>query len=152
MTPAGSVTMTTPYGSGEPPFDLCALAVAAGATYVARAATPNITQMDRAIQKGLEHKGFGVVEILSQCPTHFGRYALGSGSPAKTLDWIRGICVPKAKADALPPEELRGKLVIGEFVSVSRPVFKGSTFPKSESESENENESESENENGGHRS
>ncbi|GHV37245.1 2-oxoglutarate synthase [Synergistales bacterium] len=132
MTPAGSVTMTTPYGSGEPPFDLCALAVAAGATYVARAATPYIPQMDNAIQKGLEHEGFGVVEVLSQCPTHFGRYALGSGSPAKTLDWIRGVCVSKAKADTLSPEELRGKLVTGEFVSVSRPVFKGSTFLKDE--------------------
>lgn len=128
MTPPGSVTMTTPYGSGEPPFDLCALAVAAGATYVARAATPYIPQMDQAIEKGLQHTGFGVVEVLSQCPTHFGRYALGSGAPEKTLEWIKSVCVPRAKADTMTPEQLEGKLVRGEFVHRSRPVFQGSTF------------------------
>lgn len=133
MTPAGAVTMTTPWGSGEPPFDMCALAQAAGATYVARTATPDIGQMDRMIKKGLSHSGFGVVEVLSQCPTHFGRYALGSGSPAKLLDWIRGICVPKDLADAMSPEELKGKLVTGEFVDVVRPVFRGSSFVADES-------------------
>jgi 2-oxoglutarate ferredoxin oxidoreductase subunit beta len=134
MTPPGSITMTTPYGNGEPPFDLCALALAAGATYVARTATPFIATMDQLIQKGLEHEGFGVVEVLSQCPTHFGRYALGSGSPEKTLDWIRGICVPKSQADSMTPEELEGKLVTGEFIRVSRPIFRGSTFIKESSE------------------
>jgi 2-oxoglutarate ferredoxin oxidoreductase subunit beta len=128
MTPPGSVTMTTPYGSGEPPFDLCALAVAAGATYVARTATSRIPQMDQAIKKGLGHSGFGVVEVLSQCPTHFGRYALGSGSPAKLFDWIEDICVPMDKANSMTPQQLEGKLVTGEFVHKSRPIFKGSTF------------------------
>ena len=130
MTPPGTVTMTTPYGSGEAPFDMCALALAAGATYVARAATSDIAQMDQLVKKGLEHKGFGVVEILSQCPTHFGRYALGSGSPEVNLGWIRELCLPKGKADAMSPEELEGKFVTGEFVRLSRPVFRGSTFIK----------------------
>ena len=128
MTPPGSVTMTTPYGSGEPPFDMCSLAVAAGATYVARTATPFIPQMDQALKKGLEHKGFGVVEVLSQCPTHFGRYAMGSGSPEKLLDWIKGISVQKSKAEKMTAEELYGKLVLGEFVHSSRPIFAGSSF------------------------
>jgi 2-oxoglutarate ferredoxin oxidoreductase subunit beta len=128
MTPPGSVTMTTPYGSGEPPFDLCALAVAAGATYVARTATSRIPQMDLAIEKGLKHSGFGVVEVLSQCPTHFGRYALGSASPAKLLDWIEGICVSRERANSMTSEQIEGKLLTGEFVHKSRPIFKGSTF------------------------
>ena len=89
MTPSGSVTMTTPYGSSEPPFDLCAMAVTAGASYVARTLTSNPAQMTSFIKTALDHKGFSVVEILSQCPTHFGRYALGSGSPKKLLDWIK---------------------------------------------------------------
>jgi 2-oxoglutarate ferredoxin oxidoreductase subunit beta len=84
--------------------------------------------MDQLIQKGLEHKGFGVVEILSQCPTHFGRYALRSGSPQKNLDWIRELCVPKANAESMMPEELEGKMVTGVFSCSSRPVFRGSTF------------------------
>jgi len=128
MTPPGSLTMTTPYGSGEAPFDMCALAVAAGASYVARTATTFISQMDQAIQKGLEHKGFGVIEVLSQCPTHFGRYALGSGNPEKNLDWIRELCVSKNQSSSMTPEELGRKMITGEFICVSRPIFKGSTF------------------------
>jgi len=107
---------------------MCALAVAAGATYVARTATSAIAQMDQMIKKGLEHKGFGVVEILSQCPTHFGRYALGSGNPEKNLGWIRDICVSKKQSESMAPEELGRKIVTGEFICVSRPAFKGSTF------------------------
>jgi 2-oxoglutarate ferredoxin oxidoreductase subunit beta len=85
--------------------------------------------MDRLVKKGLEHKGFGVVEILSQCPTHFGRYALGSGSPEKLLAWIEGICVQKPeKAETGTAGETRGKLPLGEFVHATRPVFRGSTF------------------------
>jgi 2-oxoglutarate ferredoxin oxidoreductase subunit beta len=130
MTPPGSITMTTPYGSGEAPFDMCALAAAAGATFVARAATTAIPQMDNLMKKGLRHKGFGVIEILSQCPTHFGRYALGSGEPIKNVDWIRELCVTKSQSETMTQKELEGKLVTGEFVCVSRPVFKGSTFIK----------------------
>ncbi len=35
-TPEGSITSTSPYGHVEPAFDLCALAQAAGASFVAR--------------------------------------------------------------------------------------------------------------------
>lgn len=116
MTPENTVTMTTPYGSGEHPFDLCKLVEAAGATYVARGATSAIPQMDVIIKKGLQHKGFGVIEILSQCPTHYGRYALGSGKPEVMLDWIK--------------EQTKEKYKIGEFVNTSRPIFMGSTVYK----------------------
>ncbi len=127
MTPSGSVTMTTPYGSSEPPFDLCAMAVTAGATYVARTLTSNPSQMTSFIKTALDHKGFSVVEILSQCPTHFGRYALGSGSPKKLLDWIKEHTVPVTAVDKMKPEELEGKYRTGEFVKTMRPIFRGST-------------------------
>ena len=128
MTPDGSVTMTTPYGSSEPPFDMCALAVTAGATYVSRTLTSNPAQMTTYIKAALNHKGFSVVEILSQCPTHFGRYALGSGSPKNLVEWIKNRTIPLSAADKLPPEETAGKYRLGEFVNIERPVFRGSTL------------------------
>lgn len=128
MTPDGSVTMTTPYGSSEPPFDMCALAVTAGATYVSRTLTSNPAQMTTFIKAALDHKGFSVVEILSQCPTHFGRYALGSGSPKNLVEWIKNRSVPLSAVEKLPPEETAGKYRLGEFVNVERPVFRGSTL------------------------
>jgi len=64
---------TAPYLTIDPGFDVVELAKAAGATFVARATTYHIQQMTDIIQQAILHKGFSVVEILSQCPTYFGR-------------------------------------------------------------------------------
>jgi len=64
---------TAPYLTIDPSFDVVELAKAAGATFVARTTTYHIQQMTDIIQQAVVHKGFSVVEILSQCPTYFGR-------------------------------------------------------------------------------
>ena len=126
-TPTQLVTMTTPYGNAEPVFDVCKLVVAAGATYVARTTTNKPMQAVNQIKSALQHKGFSLVEIISQCPTHFGRYALKSGSPKKLLDWIEEKSVTIAKAEKLSEEEKVGKFVLGEFINVDRPIYNGSS-------------------------
>jgi 2-oxoglutarate ferredoxin oxidoreductase subunit beta len=79
-TPVGSRSAMTPDGSIEPAFDACRLAIAAGATYVARGMTASPLGLDGLISRALEHRGFSFVEILSDCPEYFGRYnALGRG-------------------------------------------------------------------------
>ncbi|MEA4877653.1 hypothetical protein SDC9_93346 [bioreactor metagenome] len=127
MTPPAAITMTTPYGSGEPPFDLCKVAEAAGASYVARAATPFQPLMNKLMKVALLHEGFSVLEILSQCPTHFGRYALNTGQPQKVFDWVRSICVTSKQTESMSSEELKGKTILGEFVNKKRPIFEGSS-------------------------
>ncbi len=94
---------------------------------MARALTSNPAQMTTFLKNALDHKGFSVVEILSQCPTHFGRYALGSGSPKNLVEWIKNRSVAASAAEKLPPEDTAGKYLLGEFVNVERPVFRGST-------------------------
>lgn len=126
-TPDKFVTMTTPYGSGEPSFDICELVLAAGATHVSRTTTSKGPQVVRAIKKALQHKGFSLVEIISQCPTHFGRYALGSGKPEVNIDFIDSRTVTVAEAKNMTKEELRHKFVIGEFIDVQKPIFAGSS-------------------------
>jgi 2-oxoglutarate ferredoxin oxidoreductase subunit beta len=64
---------TAPFLTIDPSFDVVELAKAAGATFVARTTTYHIQQMSDIIQQAILHKGFSVVEILSQCPTYFGR-------------------------------------------------------------------------------
>lgn len=127
-TPLKSTTMTTPYGSGEPPFDLCELAITAGATYVSRWATSYPVQTIRAIKDAFNHRGFSVLEIISQCPTHFGRYVLSSGDPQVSVDWIKNRSILKKKADKLSEEDKADRLILGEFVKKERPVFVGSTI------------------------
>jgi 2-oxoglutarate ferredoxin oxidoreductase subunit beta len=120
-------TSTTPYGNQEPPFDLCKLAEAAGATYVARWNTSQPRQSIRAIKKAMEHKGFALVEIVAQCPTYFGRRAIGSGEPVDGVLWIKDRSVAQRDAVNLSAEELEGRFVVGTFVEKSLPVFEGSS-------------------------
>ena len=49
------------------------LAKAAGVTFVARTTTYHVQQIADILQEAIPHKGFSVVEIMSQCPTYFGR-------------------------------------------------------------------------------
>ncbi len=64
---------TAPYLTIDPSFDVVKLAKAAGATFVARTTTYHIQQVTDIIGKAILHEGFSVVEVLSQCPTYFGR-------------------------------------------------------------------------------
>ncbi|MEE9120394.1 MAG: 2-oxoacid:ferredoxin oxidoreductase subunit beta, partial [Syntrophobacteria bacterium] len=80
-----------------------------------------------AIKKALQHKGFGMVEIVSQCPINFGRRALGTGDPLKNIQWIEERSVTVEKAGKLPEEELSRRFVLGNFIEKHKPVFKGSS-------------------------
>jgi len=131
-TPSELKTMTTPYGNKEPNFDICNLAVAAGATYVSRWVTDRPNQVIQGIKDAMKHKGFSLIEIISQCPTHFGRYALDSGNPKVLMDWIKDLTVTKVIADKMTKEEIKGKFIIGEFVNEEKPIFQGSSVYKEE--------------------
>ncbi|MBP1929897.1 2-oxoglutarate ferredoxin oxidoreductase subunit beta [Methanolinea mesophila] len=72
-TPSGAISTTTPYGSSEPPFDLCELAMAAGANYVSRWTSYHVKELTRAVLAGLETPGLSFIEALVQCPTNYGR-------------------------------------------------------------------------------
>jgi 2-oxoglutarate ferredoxin oxidoreductase subunit beta len=131
-TPSQLITMTTPYGNSEPPFDLCRLAQAAGATYVSRWTTARPIPTINSLKRALQHKGFSFVEILSPCPTHFGRYALGSGNAEVLIKWMESKSVTLSKAKKFSEEELAGRFVLGEFINIERPIFMGSTVYRAE--------------------
>ena len=69
----GDFATTAPYGNIDRPFDVVELAMGAGATFVARTTTYHVTSMIKIIEKAIKHKGFSIVEVLSQCPTYYGR-------------------------------------------------------------------------------
>lgn len=127
-----SITMTTPYGSKENPLDICELAVCAGATYVSRWITAKPIQTIKSMKKALQHKGFSMIEILSQCPINFGRYALKTSDTEEVLKWIENKSILKTKAEKLSKQELKDKFILGEFIHEKRPVFQGTTLFKEE--------------------
>jgi 2-oxoglutarate ferredoxin oxidoreductase subunit beta len=72
-TPLGKKATTAVYGSMDQPFDTCELAKAAGATFVARSTVYHVKHAEKMIKEGLEHKGFSVIELVSNCHTYYGR-------------------------------------------------------------------------------
>jgi len=72
-TPIGKRSTTSDSGSIEAPFDLVRLALGAGAGFVARTTSFDHKQMTSFITKAITYKGFAVVDILTSCPTYFGR-------------------------------------------------------------------------------
>jgi 2-oxoglutarate ferredoxin oxidoreductase subunit beta len=119
-TPRGVTTITSPYGNLEHTFDISALVVAAGASFVARWTTYHPRQLTRSIKKAIQKKGFALVEVVSQCPVQFGK-ATKMGGAIDILKHFKKNSIKIDKAKTLDQEELKEKIVVGEFVNVEKP-------------------------------
>jgi 2-oxoglutarate ferredoxin oxidoreductase subunit beta len=96
----GQTSTTTPFGRDVKkqgfPIKVCEmLATIDGVYYAERVSadsTRNIARAKRAIKKAFtyqsEKKGFTIVEVLSNCPTYWGK------TPAESLEWIRTDLMP----------------------------------------------------------
>ena len=111
---------SAPYGNYERPFDISALAAAAGANYVARWTILDYTRAIDSIKKALQKQGFTLVELLAPCPTYFGRRN-NMKKPIELLKWLREITVHVSRARKTSQEELKDKIIIGEFVDRNEP-------------------------------
>jgi 2-oxoglutarate ferredoxin oxidoreductase subunit beta len=114
-TPLRGRTQTAPYGNLEFPFDVCGLARAAGATYVARWTTAHPRQLLSTIKEAMAHPGFSFIEVLSQCPTQAGRYIEGTHRPEELLALLKKRSVSFEKVQQVPPPDLDGKIVVGRL-------------------------------------
>ncbi len=96
----GQVTQTTPYGRKVEnqgyPLRVCELlSTVEGAAYIERVSVDsvqNIKKAKAAIRKAFEcqknKKGFSLVEVLSTCPTNWGK------EPDEALEWLRENMMP----------------------------------------------------------
>ena len=118
-TPVGFRTTTTSTGSIEPAFDAVELALAAGASFVARTTTFDFDEMPQLIEAALRHRGFSLVEIISQCPTYFGRLnRLGEGRAL--LEYEKDLTAP---AEHVTRDELVSNLPTGIFRDEARAEY-----------------------------
>lgn len=122
LTPTGSYASTAPYGHIERPFDIAQLAIAAGATYVARGTAYHTKMLEDVIIKGIEHKGFSVIDAVTQCPTSFGRKNK-MGAPAAMMEWQKDNAVTVEAAAKLTSDQLAGKFIIGELHHSEAPEY-----------------------------
>ncbi len=96
----GQVTQTSPYGRDVNtvgyPVKVCELlSNVDGATYLERVAVNNVKNVKKAkaaikkaFQNQLDGKGFSLVEVLSTCPTNWGK------TPEKALEWLEENMLP----------------------------------------------------------
>ena len=121
-TPSGMIASTARRGNIENNFDACKLAEAAGASFVARGTTYDADGLDELAIMAIEKKGLSVLEIITPCPTIYGRYnRLGNAVAMLKAQCENAITVEEARK--LKPEELDDKIVTGIFVNKDIPEF-----------------------------
>lgn len=118
MTPYGSKATTAPYATIEHDFDITELAKAAGATFVARSTTFHTQVLIDLIAKGIQHKGFSIIEAVSACPISFGRQNK-LGGPADMMKWQRDHAVMLPAWNKMTDEQRQGKFPIGLLYEVT---------------------------------
>ncbi|MBI3460262.1 2-oxoacid:ferredoxin oxidoreductase subunit beta [Candidatus Acetothermia bacterium] len=92
-TPQGKRSTTSLQGNIEPAFDPSQLALGAGASFVARTTVYDFNELNSILQKALAHKGFSVVEVITPCPTYFGRMN-DLRDPYEMLQYIKDTTLP----------------------------------------------------------
>lgn len=117
-TPIGDPSYTSAYGTIEPAFDICSLAEAAGAPFVARTTVYHVMEMQKIIQRALSKKGFSVVEVISNCHTYYGKMT-GMKTAVDMLRWMKETTVPVTWSE----ERREGRMPRGVFVDREMPEY-----------------------------
>ncbi|MEK6985374.1 MAG: thiamine pyrophosphate-dependent enzyme [Candidatus Thermoplasmatota archaeon] len=79
-TPTTMSTKASPLGPLATPLNPLALALSAGATFVAQAYSANQKELVALIEQGIRHKGFSFINVQSPCVTY---------NLVNTFDWFR---------------------------------------------------------------
>ncbi|HLE96975.1 MAG TPA: 2-oxoacid:ferredoxin oxidoreductase subunit beta [Candidatus Thermoplasmatota archaeon] len=118
----GMATKSTPEGNIENPVNPLGLALSAGATFVGRGFSGDAKGLADLVQKGVEHKGFSLIDVYSPCVTY---------NKLNTYDWFRERVykledVGHDKSDraaAFARTLEQDKLPIGVFFEETRPTY-----------------------------
>ncbi|MCG8687585.1 MAG: 2-oxoacid:ferredoxin oxidoreductase subunit beta [Desulfobacterales bacterium] len=108
----GKKATTAPYSTIDNQFDIVELAKAAGASFVARSTVFHAKEAKNILKKAIDHKGFSVVEIMSMCPTYYGRKNKEGGA-SQMMEGFKNFTAPigSKKLDKEPNLIQRGIFV-----------------------------------------
>jgi 2-oxoglutarate ferredoxin oxidoreductase subunit beta len=123
----GFVSSTTPGGSIEAPFLPAALALSAGATFVARGFSGDLDHLSTLVAEGIRHRGFAFIDVLQVCV---------SFHPAKSYAWYQDRIFKledtghdtgdRGKALALALQGGEDRLATGVFFQKEAPAYEES--------------------------
>lgn len=122
-TPLTARTSTSPHGNYEHPFNIPYLATASGAVYVARWTSMHVRRLEKSITEALLKKGFSFVEIISPCPTVYGRKNR-QPTGMDQMNYYRDKSVIKHGIDPREADiDFNGPIIVGKFIDIERPTF-----------------------------
>jgi 2-oxoglutarate/2-oxoacid ferredoxin oxidoreductase subunit beta len=119
----GQKTKSTPTGVIEHPLDPISLALASGATYIARGFSGDVKQLADLVAGGIRHKGFAFVDVFSPCVTY---------NKINTFDFFRQRVYKLESAGHDPSDivaawqrslEWGDKIPVGLFYQTERPTY-----------------------------
>jgi 2-oxoglutarate ferredoxin oxidoreductase subunit beta len=123
----GYVTSTSPAGNPDTPLNGLALALAAGATFLARGFAAQPKALVALMKAAIAHRGFSIVEVMSPCVT-FNKH--------NTYAWFRDNVYDLAARDDYAPHDRRfafdvltrdGAIPLGIIYRENRPTFEDRT-------------------------
>lgn len=119
----GRVTKSTPYGNIENPLNPITMALAAGATFVARTYSKESSHFQEVVKRAMEHKGFSFIDALSPCVT-FNKVNTFEFWNERVYKLEETEYKPTDLNQAfLKSQEWGNKVPIGVFYEVSTPVY-----------------------------
>ncbi|MBM3285449.1 MAG: 2-oxoacid:ferredoxin oxidoreductase subunit beta [Candidatus Aminicenantes bacterium] len=128
-TEFGMVTISTPFGSRDYPIDGPCLALAAGGTFIARGFSAEVAHLASLIEKGMNHDGFALIDVLSPCVTH---------NKQNTYAWYKeNIVMVEEEPGYNPGDKNRawellnhpGKIPVGLIYEEEKPSFEELVLP-----------------------
>lgn len=114
-TPIDAFAATAPYGGIERVFDICKVAEAAGASFVARSTVAQPLILEKHIKQGIDKKGFSVIEAITPCPSLYSFFNK-TGDGLRMIKSIKEKSVSIKKFQTLSEHERKDKIVFGVFV------------------------------------
>jgi len=121
-TPMNARASTAPFGTIEPPMPICELAIAAGASFVARSTIYHAVELDKFIERAILKKGFSLIEAVGYCHTTFGRLNK-LGTPVDMMKRLKENSASLSEAEKLTPEERENRIVHGVLRDVDQPEY-----------------------------
>ena len=122
-TPEDAIATTSPYGNFEQNFNLPYLAESCGAVYVARWTVYHVTQLKKAMREAISKKGFSFVEVISPCPTLYGRRNRRGDGLDELKDYKKRSKIQNGANTRDCDLSIDGPIVVGKFVDKERETF-----------------------------
>ena len=121
-TPKGTITVSTPEGAIEEPINPLAVSLVNHCTFAARGFAGDVVHLQDLIVKGIEHKGFSLIEILQPCVIW---------NKERSYEWYRervykleneGYAADN-RQEALTKAQQQDKLAIGVFYKEEKKAY-----------------------------